>query len=578
MIRRESIFFKIIWVNSASIIIICFLVTILCINISQNIIAEESISSVEKNIDYIKEDFINYNYQIVEASNKINKSNILKEYLIDSTDDSSRVFSLVMELSEYMESNKEYLSPKNSHIVAVGNNSKFYSTNSLNWDIELKDFFEKQGLKDNNNSIGYKSADTSEIKSVKYDNSILAVKPLRNLKDKSEVYGHLYTVIDERAIFKMYERYVTKGITFSLISYDGKVMSSNEVERINKEDLELLENIASNNAAKKEEKKIITKNRHTIISEYIPFFDAYFIADINHNKLSSNLGNLLYYMLFIALVIVAMIIFIIYIVSYKFSKPLIELVEIMSVGTLDPINNNDMVLNETYEIKLLTEAYNNMIKEIDYYVENLISEGKERRKAELNALQMQINPHFIYNTLGTIKYLARDEKIKEVDKTIDSLIYILQNTIGTTEELITIEQEIQNLDKYIYINKLRFGSGTNVDIQVDKECNSLSIPKLIIQPFLENAFFHGFVGMDNGNISIYINRKGNNILIEILDNGVGMKETNINDIDKKRSRGGIGIKNIHERLKIMYGSEYGVEVVSEKGYGTSITMKIPINE
>lgn len=578
MMRRESIFFKIIWVNSISIIIICFLVTILCINISQKIIVEESITSVEKNINYIKEDFINYNYQIVEASNKINKSSILKDYLIDSTDDSRRAFSLVMELSEYMESNREYLSPKNSHIVAVGNNSKFYSTNSLNWDIELKDFFAKQGLKDNNNSIGYKSADTSEIKSVKYNNSILAVKPLRNLKDKSEVYGHLYTVIDERAIFKMYERYVAKGITFSLISYDGKVMSSNEVDRINKEDLKLLGAVINNDTTKKEEKKIITKNRHTIVSEYIPFFDAYFIADINHNKLSSNLENLLYYMLCIALVIVVMIIFIIYIVSYKFSKPLIELVEIMSVGTLDPINNNDMVVNETYEIKILTEAYNNMIKEIDYYVENLISEEKERRKAELNALQMQINPHFIYNTLGTIKYLARDEKIKEVDKTIDSLIYILQNTIGTTEELITIEQEIQNLDKYIYINKLRFGSGTNVDIQVDKECNSLSIPKLIIQPFLENAFFHAFVGIDNGNISIYINRKGNNILIEILDNGVGMKDTNINAIDKKRSRGGIGVKNIHERLKIMYGSEYGLEIVSEKGYGTSITMKIPINE
>lgn len=578
MIRRESIFFKIIWVNSISIIIICFLVTILCINISQNILVEDSISSVEKNMNYIKEDFIEYNYQIVEASNKINKSSILKEYLIGNTDDSIRAFSLVMELGEYMESNREYLSPKNSHIVAVGNNSKFYSTNSLNWDIELKDFFEKQGLKDNNNSIGYKSADTSDIKSVNYDNCILAVKPLRNLKDTSEVYGHLYTVIDERAIFKMYERYVTKGITFSLIAHDGKVMSSNEVDRVNKEDLKLLENLVNNDVTKKEKIKINTKNRHTIVSEYIPFFDAYFIADINHNKLVSNLGNLLYYMLGIALVIVVMIIFIIYIVSYKFSKPLIEFVEIMSVGNLNPINDKNNLVNETYEIKILTEAYDNMIKEIDYYVENLISEEKERRKAELKALQMQINPHFIYNTLGTIKYLARDEKIKEVDKTIDSLIYILQNTIGTTEELITIEQEIENLDKYIYINKLRFGSGTNVDIQVDKDCNSLSIPKLIIQPFLENAFFHAFVGIDNGNISIYINRKGNNILIEILDNGVGMKETNINEIDKKRSRGGIGVKNIHERLKIMYGSEYGVEIVSEIGYGTSIVMKIPINE
>ena len=240
------------------------------------------------------------------------------------------------------------------------------------------------------------------------------------------------------------------------------------------------------------------------------------------------------------------------------------------------INKNNM--NETYEIRVLTNAYDDMVKEIDYYVKNLISEEEERRKAELNALQMQINPHFLYNTLSTIKYLARSEKINEVDKTIDALISILRNTIGTTEEMSTIKSEIENLKQYIYINKLRFGASTNVTFEVNEDCENILIPKLIIQPFIENAFFHAFTGKNSGEINVFINRNINFIVIEIIDNGIGMKETDINKIKSKKLKGGIGIKNVDERIKLIYGEEYGVKIVSEKDYGTIVSIKIPINK
>lgn len=577
MMRKDSIFNKLLWINGIYISLICFILTLLSVNISKTIIVNQAIKNFNKNYEYIQKDLVDYNFEIIQALTKISKSEVFKEYLSEPIGDSVKQFNMVVSLGEYMESNREYLTPKNSHIVAVGKNSMYYSTNSLHWDIELKDIFDSLDLKSDSNNIGYKIADTSNIKSIKYKNSLLAIKPLIDKNNKSEVYGHMYLVIDERAIYNMYEKYLNDGMTFVLISSDGQVMSSNDTDKITTYDYDLLEHCKSN------EDGALIKIRngyatHTLVSNYIPFFDAYFVADINHSSVSNNLNSLIYYMVIIIAIILFLIIITTYIVSYRFSKPLLSLVDLMSKGSLEPIVGNKNEMNETYEIRVLTNAYDNMIEKIDYYVSNLISEEKERRKAELNALQMQINPHFLYNTLSTIKYLARSEKTNEVEKTIDALISILRNTIGTAEEMATIESEIDNLKQYVYINKLRFGSATNVTFRVSEECNEILIPKLIIQPFIENAFFHAFSGKAQGEIDIFINKSDNFILIEIIDNGVGMEVTDINKIKRKKLKGGIGIKNVDERIKLIYGEEFGVKIVSEKDCGTIVSIKIPINK
>lgn len=576
MIRKDSIFNKLLWINSIYISIICFILTLLTVNISKKIIVDQAIKNFSKNYEYIQKDLVDYNYEIIQALTKISKSEVFKEYLSEPIGDSVKQFNMVVSLGNYMESNKEYLTPKNSHIVAVGTNSMYYSTNSLHWDIELKDVFDKLDIESENN-IGYKIADTSEIKSVKYKNSLLAIKPLIDKNNKSKLYGHMYLVIDERAIYSMYEKYLSDGMTFELISSTGQVMSSNEIDKITTYDYDLLEQCKSSENSKPIQMRK-GQYTHTVVSNYIPFFDAYFVADINHNSVSNSLNNLKYYMIFIIGISLLLILIAIYTISYRFSKPLLSLVDLMSKGTLEPLSDNKNKMNETYEIRVLTNAYDDMVEKIDYYVKNLISEEEERRKAELNALQMQINPHFLYNTLSTIKYLARSEKINEVDKTIDALISILRNTIGTTEEMSTIKSEIENLKQYVYINKLRFGSSTNVTFKVSEDCDDMMIPKLIIQPFIENAFFHAFTGRSQGEINIFINRNINFIIIEIIDNGIGMKETDINKIKSKKLKGGIGIKNVDERIKLIYGEEYGVKIVSEKDYGTIVSIKIPINK
>ena len=576
MLRKDSIFSKVLWVNSIFISIISIIVILVNINVSKRIILDQAINNFNKDYEYIRGDLIDYNYEIVQALTKISKSDVFKEYLTQSTDDKVKLFNTVVSLGNYMESNKDYLTPKNSHIVAVGNNSMYYSTNSLHWDIELKDVFDSLNISDSNFNIGYRIANTSNIKSVNYKNSLLAIKPLID-KSTKNIYGHMYLVIDERAIYNMYERYLIDGMKFSLISSNGQVLSSSDVDKITTYDNELLEYCK----VIEDEPIEIIKNdmKHTLISNYLPFFDAYFVADINEAYVSDSLNSLKYYTALIMAVGLLLIILTIYLISYKFSKPLLSLVDLMSNGSFEPMPKDKVKgkISESYEIIVLTEAYEDMLEKIDYYVKNLMYEEKERRKAELNALQMQINPHFLYNTLSTIKYLAKGEKINEVEKTIDSLISILRNTIGTTEEMATIESEIENLEKYVYINRLRFGGDTNVTFKVSEDCKELLIPKLIIQPFIENAFFHAFSGRLNGEINIFINKSGNFILIEIIDNGIGMEVTDINKLRSKKIKGGIGVKNVDDRIKLIYGEEFGVRLESEVGYGTIVSIKIPIN-
>lgn len=576
MLRKDSIFSKVLWVNSIFISIISIIVILVNINVSKRIILDQAINNFNKDYEYIREDLIDYNYEIVQALTKISKSDVFKEYLTQSTDDKVKLFNTVVSLGNYMESNKDYLTPKNSHIVAVGNNSMYYSTNSLHWDIELKDVFDSLNMNESSSNIDYRIANTSNIKSVNYKNSLLAIKPLID-KNSKNIYGHMYLVIDERAIYNMYERYLVDGMTFSLISSTGQILSSSNTDKITTYDNKMLEQCKTKDGQAIE--VIQNGMKHTLISNYIPFFDAYFVSDINEAYVSNSLNSLKYYTIIIMTIGLILIIISIYFISYKFSRPLLSLVDLMSNGRFESISEdeNNKKIIKSHEIIVLTEAYEDMLKKIDYYVKNLIHEEKERRKAELNALQMQINPHFLYNTLSTIKYLAKGEKIEEVGKTIDSLISILRNTIGTTEEMATIQSEIENLEKYVYINKLRFGGDTNVTFTVSDDCKELLIPKLIIQPFIENAFFHAFSSRAKGEINIFINKSFNFIIIEIMDNGIGMEVTDIKKLKSKKFKGGIGVKNVDDRIKLIYGEEFGVRLDSEVGYGTIVTIKIPIN-
>ena len=264
------------------------------------------------------------------------------------------------------------------------------------------------------------------------------------------------------------------------------------------------------------------------------------------------------------------------------TKPIYELAHTMEKvreGNLEEYAE----VKGTEEIRQLTSTYNTMIRDINQYIEQIVSIEKEKRTAEIHALQMQINPHYMYNTLASIKWLAWQQDTKKTTEVIDAFISLLRNTISNTDEFITVEQEIRNLENYVKINQVRYGDHVKVEYYIPAQCMELRLPKLILQPFVENAFFHGFPEGRTGCIQIFARLEERYLRFDIEDNGVGMNaETLMSLKQKEKIKGehftGIGVNNVDDRIKMIYGMDYGINIVSKEESGTTVTIKIPIRK
>ena len=265
----------------------------------------------------------------------------------------------------------------------------------------------------------------------------------------------------------------------------------------------------------------------------------------------------------------------------KTLRPLSNLVQKMAVSRTQNFRSY-IPVEGTKEVQQLATTYNEMLDDIQNYISELMDTQQAQRKAEIKALQMQINPHYIYNTLASIKWLAYQNDTEKTTHTIDAFISLLRNTISNTEELISVEQELVNIENYTLINHTRYGDQICVEYQIQPDCYDCLLPKLILQPFIENAFFHGFPSGESGKICIEIRKKKDVLEIRISDNGVGMNlcESRQESSCKKEHFSGIGIQNVRERLELIYGKKDRkntfVHIDSMVGKGTVVTICIPV--
>lgn len=256
----------------------------------------------------------------------------------------------------------------------------------------------------------------------------------------------------------------------------------------------------------------------------------------------------------------------------KFTKPIQVLYQYMEKVKANNLDVTVPVLSRD-EIGYLSEQFNSMIARIKQLMDNLVNEQEAKRQAELISLQTQINPHFLYNTLASIRYLIYTEKKEDVDNIILSLIRILKYSLSDTKEFISIQKEISILEDYIFIQKFAFSNTVKVDIDIDEEILNCRTIKLILQPLVENSFMHGLKPKNgNGYLSIRGYAKDNNIFFEIYDNGVGF---DLKDGINQKNRTGIGLQNVKDRIKLTFGESYGLKIESEPGSFTRITVNIP---
>lgn len=552
-------------------------------NISKKIFINNFSISNTKILKQIHSNFYNLNSKIVTVINAADNSWAFRRYLSENITDNSDLFYTIYNLKEQFKRNDEVLNDNYIDMLIIGNNNNTYKSNqsliTTPIDKIKKSSVTKAALK-NPNKLLYKYNNYGFTSVTKNSSVVIGTKVLISELTKKPI-GVLYAIITEDSLENLYSNFAaTKGNDIAIISSNGTIVSSSIKSLIGTKNFNFL------NAAKKLKNGhseymnlTLNKKKFTILSEYMPTYDFYLVNIIDTNKALSDMYNTQQIIL-ICSIIILMTFSILFIVIKKTTDPLRILVKEMSKITKCEFNNH-IDLKGNYEITKLSSSFNYMLDNLNNYVKELMSAHKKQRKAELSALQMQINPHFMYNTLASIKWLVLKDDKEKASSTIDAFISLLQNTISNTNETVTVENEILNLKNYVFINKTRYGENIKVSFHVFPQCSNYKLPKLILQPFIENSFFHAFTGNKEGHIHVFISEKCGNLLCEIIDNGIGMDENELYNLNspntsKNKHFTGIGIKNVDDRIKLLYGDKYGVTIKSKINAGTTVSIILPI--
>ena len=232
------------------------------------------------------------------------------------------------------------------------------------------------------------------------------------------------------------------------------------------------------------------------------------------------------------------------------------------------------------EIGELMESFQAMTLRMEKMINERYQMGQEVKNAELNALQAQINPHFLYNSLDLVNCLAIEHDVPEIAEMITSLVDFYKLTLNRGKEIVSIADELFHVRTYVKIQNMRFEKAIQLTIDEAEWHKQFAILKIILQPLIENSIMHGILEKEesSGKIIIKVEQQKDTILIHISDDGVGMPKEQLNMVfteEKVRLGSGYGVKNINERLALYYGAEYGLQFSSVEGKGTTVTVRIP---
>lgn len=228
------------------------------------------------------------------------------------------------------------------------------------------------------------------------------------------------------------------------------------------------------------------------------------------------------------------------------------------------------------ELGRLTESFNQMVKDLKRYLEDRVQQQKDLNETTLRLYQTQLNPHFLYNTLDTIKWSAKIHQIPEIAVLAENLAVILRKSISS-KPFIRLREELDTIESYIKIQKIRFAGRFLYETEIPDVLEDCMIPKMILQPLVENAIIHGLDGCENGYICIYAAQKDGILRISVTDDGCGMGQEMldwINSPDPIKRDGHLGLYNVIRILKLYYGEEYGMQAESD-AEGTTVTLTLP---
>ncbi len=308
-------------------------------------------------------------------------------------------------------------------------------------------------------------------------------------------------------------------------------------------------------------------------------------------QLHADVEGLRINMILICLAAILLLTFVSFFVSFDMIKPINQLVKAMKGMNIDKISSSYIEIDRNDELGFLQKTFNTMTKEMDHLVNWIYREQITRKEAEIKALQSQINPHFLFNTLESINWMAQLNNVPEISETVSDLSTLLDISIGRDDRLITIEEEFIYIDKYISLLKRRFEDKITLNKEINPQVLYVKIPRLLIQPLIENAVYHGVENnRGKGIISLVADITNDLITIEVIDNGNGISSeeliklnnglsmdnnTYFKSLNSKKDKS-IGIENVNRRIKLFYGEKYGLKIESKVNIYTKVSVTLPV--
>lgn len=438
------------------------------------------------------------------------------------------------------------------YIYYDSNNAKYYIKNIMPYEYILEEAEKSNG----------KTTWVLTNKDGKVDN-IYAARIIYD-RDTFKPIGLVAMLIRKDFIESIYKDLSPESVNnISILSKDGNViLSKNQYD-----------DKAINSKKDTLVSYVNLKNPNWKIVYHVPF-----------NKLYEDINTLKYKIIIITIWAIIVLSITSTLLSMDIVKPINQLVSAMK-NFQDKGIHKELEVKRNDELGYLGRSFNKMSEKIDYLLNMIYKEKLTRKEAEIKALQAQINPHFLFNTLENINWLAQLNGVQEISDTVTALASLMEASIGRDQKLVCLSEEIKYMDNYFEIMKSRFGDRIVFNKEIEEETEGVRIPKLLVQPLLENAIYHGVENLRrNGVITLRASLNNDMVKIEVEDNGVGIKEDDLlelrkylNGNAKESEHTSVGLSNVNKRIKLYYGEENGLKIYSKYDEYTRIIMQIPLN-
>ncbi|WP_315066095.1 sensor histidine kinase [uncultured Clostridium sp.] len=399
-------------------------------------------------------------------------------------------------------------------------------------------------------------------------------QPINDKYNFNKYTGFLVIGIGEKNIKEFYSN-LDKGLKIQtyLTDKDGIIISNEDKSLIGTESLykDVLQ-------GKSGQQKIGNK---MIIYEKLDNWDWYMVGEIPRESMLKDTNTVIFIIIILVLGAGALISIACYKLSNNLYKPMDTIVKKMKEVSM---GNLEVRMEQKYEgkdFKQLANGFNIMIEEINILMYRIKKEQSEIKQIELNRLQSQIKPHFLYNTLECIHWQALLDGNKNVSRMVKALANFYRLCLSKGKDIISLSQELANVENYLIIQNMRYSDIAECEISIDDTFKNVLIPKLTLQPLIENSIYHGIRVKDGykGKILVSAKEEGDKIIISVADNGVGMEQEQIDEINNSISifdeKTGYGLRNVHKRIEILFGRGYGLYYRKNEYGGVTVDVLLP---